>query len=115
MAAKKLGRTEGTIKGWVSRAMKALQQYVNPQHALGVTKSPPHRRSELSEYIGEFHATKYRHIMELYCIQLDNVPTIAAKLGIPEKDVRSRINQAQKYLRTHYSSTRDTEELKSAV
>jgi DNA-directed RNA polymerase specialized sigma24 family protein len=54
--AQKLGRPKGTVKGWISRAMKNLQQYVYPQSISKTTQYPSRKRSNLTgdepEYIG---------------------------------------------------------------
>jgi RNA polymerase sigma factor (sigma-70 family) len=115
--AKRLGRPEGTIKGWVNRAKRKLQQYVDSQCTISTIKPSAHRRPDMPEimrrYLEEIYPMRVRRIMELKYVHSESIYSIARRFGMSPKDVRSKIKQARKDLNKRFPGWCDAQDLET--
>ncbi len=104
--AKKLGRPEGTIKAWISRAKGNCQQHVNIQGTTGTIKSSSRKRSNFAEdeleYIkeGGMHRGP-REVMKKYYIESLSIGDIALELNMSPKEVKSKIKAGRRLVEKH--------------
>lgn len=108
--AKKLGLSEGTVKGRMSRAMKFLQQCVDSQGVPTVARSSSRRCSDLPEdtleYIELVHK-EYRDILKKWCTDSLSISQMATEFGMSPEAVKTRIRRGKDLLKENIDRWRD--------
>lgn len=107
--ARKLGRAEGTIKGWLRQARSYLQNYrasLPPRHRPEVSRRhrlPSERHYELLDRV----LLPYRREMKLYYEQSWSIAEIAEQLTLSQSAVKMHLTRGREHLNDMYS--RDVE------
>lgn len=105
--AKKLGRSVGTVKGWIHRGMREIHPNPKAMRQSGKRRAAPRKRSNWSDYEIEYIRCalpdqKLRSIMTMYYVQGDTLAQIAAKLGISsEACIKAKIKRGRQFVKEY--------------